>query len=31
MNAVLFFIKKWCGEAAKKSDPREYFESKIKK
>ena len=28
-NAVLFFINKWCGEASKKSNPREYFLGKL--
>ena len=28
-NAVLFFIKKWCGEASKKSKPKEYFLGKL--
>ena len=28
-NAVLFFINKWCGESAKKLNPREYFLGKL--
>ena len=28
-NAVLFFMNKWCGEAAKQSNPKEYFMGKL--